>query len=378
MKKPKVALVHDYLVQYGGAEKTLEALCELYPNAPVYTGIYKPNLLSDYLNSRDIRTSAGKVNKIMSKLPKLFTFLMPLVFEHFNLTEYDLVISDGSAWAKGVLTKPDQLHVSYVHTPPRFLYGYTVESAKRNKWYLKPFVKYIDYFLRIWDYSAAQRPDFLTCNSKTVNQRIKKFYKREAEVIYPPVDMDIGRYEYAESDNLAQPYYVALGRLSAYKNFDLVINAFNVLETKLIVMGTGIEEKRLKKIAHENIEFMGQVTEEQKQQVLHNALGFIFPVEDEDFGISPIEAMLHGLPVLAHRSGGPLEIIREDVDGMFFDEVNVEHFVAKMKVFDKKIRSSGFDRKMIEERARSFNDKEKFKGLFGEFVVECWKQKKGL
>lgn len=375
MTNPKVALVHDYLVQYGGAEKTLEAISKLFPEAPIFTGIYKKDNLSDYLNSKEIITNSSRLNKLMGRLPKLFTFMMPTIFESFDLAEYDIIISDGTAWAKGVLTKPEQLHISYIHTPPRFLYGYTTESAKRDKWYLKPIIPYLDHFLRIWDFAAAQRPDYLIANSIAVQERIKKFYTRNSTIINPPIEKNIGIYSYTPKDNLQKPYYVALGRLSAYKNFDLLVEAFNILETPLIIMGTGNEEQRLKKKAKENITFMGRVTEEQKHQTLHNALGFIFPVENEDFGIVPIEAMLHGLPVLAHRSDGPTETIKENITGMFFEEINVEHFIDVMKEFDKKVRDNKFDKNKIITHANSFNSEEDFISKIHEFINEAWKEK---
>ena len=150
----KVAFVHDYLSQYGGAEKTLEALLELYPTADIYTGLYNPKNLPETITSKNI---IAPRNKLFLKLSKLLTFLMPVIFESFDLRSYDLIISDGTAWPKGVITSPNQLHIAYIHTPPRFLYKYSVETTKRNKWYLKPFVSVVDHFLRIWDFGAAQR-----------------------------------------------------------------------------------------------------------------------------------------------------------------------------------------------------------------------------
>ena len=171
-KTPKVAIVHDYLVQYGGAEKTLEAICELFPNAPIYTGIYNSKNMPSSLNSKQIIVPKTGGNFLLEKLTKHFSFLMPALFEGFDFEEFDLIISAGTTWAKSVLTKPYQLHISYVHTPPRFLYKYSVESLKRNKWYYKPFVAYLESFLRIWDFSSTQRPYYLIANSNEVQNRI--------------------------------------------------------------------------------------------------------------------------------------------------------------------------------------------------------------
>lgn len=364
--KPKVALIHDYLIQYGGAEKTLEAIMEIYPQAPVYTGIYSPKGMTKLINSKNIYSNE---NKFMSKFPKYLTFLMPFVFEGFDLSEYDIVISDGSAWAKSVLTKPDQLHISYVHTPPRFLYGYSVESTKRRKWYFKPVVSIIDYLLRIWDYYAAQRPDFLLTNSIETQSRIKKFYNRDAKVIYPPVDIN---YSEINMDNVTfSNYYLALGRLAAYKNFDFLIKAFNENGKTLVVAGTGPEEMNLKALAKDNIHFTSRVNESMKHALIENCIGVINPVEDEDLGIVPLEAMSHGKPVLAHYSGGHKETIKAGVSGAFFENFDIKTFNTKLEEFEKNIKANNFDPKVIESSVTGFG-KDRFQKELQEFVNSKW------
>ena len=368
MDIPRVAFIHDYLVQYGGAEKTLEIMSDIFPEAEIFTGIYKPDLLSKKLNSKKI-ISPG--TSLLSKWPKYFTFLMPLYFENFDLRNYDLIISSGNAWAKGVLTKPTQLHISYIHTPPRFLYKYSVESTNRNNWYYKPFVSFIDTSLRVWDYISAQRPDYLLTNSRETSKRIQKFYRREATVIYPPVDVETKPA--VESDNLKAPYYLAAGRLAAYKNFDLIIQAFNLLGLPLEVIGTGKEESKLKKMAKDNIKFLGQASDEVKFRKMNECLGLIFPVEEEDFGIVPIEAMSQGKPVLAHRSGGVLETLRDGIDGMFFDKVTLEEFVSKMKEFDENIKKSVYNSNSIRDHVQKYSVN-RFKKEFEAFVSNKWDQ----
>jgi len=368
MDIPRVAFIHDYLVQYGGAEKTLEIMSDIFPEAEIFTGIYKPDLLSKKLNSKKI-ISPG--TSLLSKWPKYFTFLMPLYFENFDLRNYDLIISSGNAWAKGVLTKPTQLHISYIHTPPRFLYKYSVESTNRNNWYYKPFVSFIDTSLRVWDYISAQRPDYLLTNSRETSKRIQKFYRREATVIYPPVDVETKPA--VESDNLKAPYYLAAGRLAAYKNFDLIIQAFNLLGLPLEVIGTGKEESKLKKMAKDNIKFLGQASDEVKFRKMNECMGLIFPVEEEDFGIVPIEAMSQGKPVLAHRSGGVLETLRDGIDGMFFDKVTLEEFVSKMKEFDENIKKSVYNSNSIRDHVQKYSVN-RFKKEFEAFVSNKWDQ----
>lgn len=370
MKNLKIALIHDYLTQYGGAEKTLEALLEVFPDATIYTGIYNPKNLSQTITGK--RVICPK-SSLLDMFPKYLTFLMPIVFENFDLREYDILISEGTAWPKGVLTKPNQLHIAYIHTPPRFLYKYSTESSTRNKWYYKPFVSIIDHYLRIWDYIAAQRPDFLLANSEETRKRIQRFYKRDSKVIYPPVETDYSQYK-AEKDNLKTPYYLAIGRLSAYKNFGLLVEAFNLLGFPLVIGGTGMEEARLKRMAKSNIKFTGKMTEEQKHKAFEECLGFIFPVVEEDFGIVPIEAMSHGKPVLAHRSGGVLETLRDGIDGIFFEELTLEGFVKKLKEFDDIVRKNKFNPQDIKQNAQRFN-KERFKQEFKDFVITALKNK---
>jgi glycosyltransferase involved in cell wall biosynthesis len=365
MKQPKVALIHDQLVQNGGAEKTLELIAEMFPGAPVYTGLYKPGNLSGLINSKTIHSPK---NFFLEKMPKYFSPVMPLIFESFDLREYDLILSDSSCWAKGVLTKPDQLHISYIHTPPRFLYGYSVESTKRNAWYFKPFVMIIDMFLRAWDFAAAQRPNFLIANSVEVQNRIKKFYSRESTVINPPVQIEI---DPALSDSGSGKYYIAIGRLVAYKNFEQLIKAFNINGLPLVIVGNGPEEKKLKSIASENITFEIKAGDARKMELIKESLGLINPVKDEDFGIVPVEAMNYGKPVLAHRSGGHLETIKEGLNGMFFEDLTPEKLSDKIVEFDKKIKSKVYNPQDIYETSKNFS-KERFVREYKNFVMEKW------
>lgn len=362
---PKVALVHDYLNQYGGAERTLEKIMEIFPKAPIFTGIYDPRKFGENFHNREIITP--KLNFIFKKFPKLFTFLMGSRFENFDVSKYDLIISDGTAWAKSVVTTTDQLHISYIHTPPRFLYKYSSESKLRKNPWLKILFLYLDFKLRIWDLASSKRPDFLVCNSKEVQKRIKKFYKREATIIYPPVKT----VEFKETKR--EDFYLITGRLSSYKNFDLVVNLFNKLGKKLVVIGTGIEEENLKKMAQKNIQFLGRVSDKELDEYLWKSKGYIFPVVEEDFGIALVEALNHGNPVLCHFSGGPKEIMREEVDGIFFQELDLETLEKKFHEFDQKINEGKFDRKEISQYAKRF-DESIFTKNFQNFVSEKWEE----
>jgi len=368
MVKPKVALATEFLVQYGGAQKTLEAIAEIFPEAPIFTAKYNPKLQSDFINNRQIIYPKGGFTNSMAK--HFFVFAMAPIFESFDFRDYDLVISDGTTWTKGIVTKPSQLHISYVHTPPRFLYGYSHEGTKWEHGLLKPIYSYLANMLRLWDYVAAQRPDYLLTNSKETQSRIKKFYDRDAQVIYPPVEVDFpgNAHKVSEEDKNC---FVAIGRLAAYKNFDLLIDAFNDSGKRLIIIGTGNEEARLRDKAKSNIKFLGNASDEMKNDLMANCLGLINPVDDEDFGIVPIEVMAHGKPVLAHKSGGHLETIIDGVTGMFFDRLTKESLEQAVTNFEKRIEAGTFAADKIRAHARQFS-KERFQGEFKKFVEEKW------
>lgn len=369
MNNLKVAIAHEFLTQYGGAEKTMEAIAEMFPNAPIYTAKLDRKILPDKMKNR---TYICPDNTFVNKASKyLFTFMMAPVFENFDFSAYDIIISDGTTWNKGIIVKPDQLHITYIHTPPRFLYKYSTESTKRNKWYFKLIFSYIDNILRLWDYTAAQRPDYLVTNSQETKKRIAKFYRRDATVIYPPVELG-NPNESTNSHNMEKPYYLAVGRLIRYKNFDQLIQAFNVLGIPLIIIGTGSYEKHLRKIAKPNIIFKGRISDEEKNMLMKGALGLINPVADEDFGIVPVEALSNGIPVLAHKSGGHLETVIENETGMFIDSLEMEPLIHKIKDFDEAVRQNRFNKDKLIESAQRFS-KARFQKEFYEFVMDKWK-----
>ncbi len=377
-KEPKVAIVHDYLTQRGGDQKVLETLLEIYPTAPVYTGIYYPEHVSPEIAAHDIRAPKSGV---LHRFSKYLTFLMPFIFEGFDLSEFDIIISTSHAWAKGVLTKPDQLHISYMFSPPRFLYGYSVESQKRNVWYFKPIVGVLDFLLRIWDFHAAQRPNHMLVISQEVQKRVKKFYGRDAEVLYPPVEIESAVKTTENPLDLPEnaptgQYYVVISRMAAYKNVDLVIKAFSLLENdgfdkQLVIIGTGKEENRLKALAGGLVSFVGRVPESEKHAFLEHCLGVINPVQDEDFGIVPVEAMSHGKPVLAHASGGHLETVQDGMTGMLFNSTEVGDFTKIITKFDEMIANKTFNSIKIKESVQIY-DKSLFKEKFAKYVADRW------
>lgn len=364
MKNPKIAIATEFLEQHGGAQKVLEAISELYPEAPIYTAKFNKKALSPFLKEKTIIYPKNKWINLLAK--HFFVFAMAPIFENYNFNEYDIVISDGTTWTKGIITKPDQLHITYIHTPPRFFYGYSKEGTKWDNGLWKIPFSYMLNILRLWDFVAAQRPDFIIANSKEVQKRVKHFYRKDSTVIYPPVDIE---HKTEKVENLPKEYYLTLGRLSKYKNFDKVIKAFNETKLNLVVLGTGFEEKHLKNIANKNITFVGRLSDEQKHYTIEHAKGIINAVTDEDFGIVPIEAHSHGKPVLAHKSGGHKETIKENINGMFFEELTKETVIE----FDNNITQGIYDEKKIKETSKKYS-KERFQKEIQEFIDNKWKE----
>ncbi|MBN2884750.1 glycosyltransferase [Patescibacteria group bacterium] len=334
----KVALIHDHLAQEGGAEKVLKVLADMFPEAPIYTLLYEKKNVDKNFSGRKIETS------IIQRLPggvrhyKWYLFFMPLAVEFFDLRPYDLVISDASAFAKGVITNPETLHICYCHTPTRYLWSDThqyLNELKYNKW-IKKIISLTLGRLRLWDFSAAQRVDYFIANSNTVKKRINKFYRRDSEIIYPPVETHKFKLVDLSQQSRGERYFLLGCRLAPYKRVDIVVQAFVALgsEYKLKIFGDGLDLPRLRKLAGEasNIEFLGRVSEEQKIDLYAHALAFINP-QEEDFGITAIEAMASGRPVLAYKLGGATETITENVSGLFFKEQTAAAIMKTVRKF---------------------------------------------
>jgi len=263
----KIALVHDYLNQLGGAERVLAAIHEIWPKAPIYTAIHDKKKCQASIPPSKIITPPISRTPLISRFYKYFSFLYPLLFESFDLSEFDVIISSSSNFAKGVITRAGQVHICYCHTPPRFLYHYPTEGNYRQHWFWGRLLPPLDNFLRVWDYAAAQRVDYFVANSYTTAARIKKFYRRKARVIYPPVSLDLEQLgklspthrgtgilkpsEKPSSSEFSDNYFLSVSRLSRYKNIDVVIKACNKLKVNLIVVGSGPERKNLEELAGE-------------------------------------------------------------------------------------------------------------------------------
>lgn len=351
--------MHDHLNQEGGAEKVLKALGEIYPEAPIYTLIYDKNKLSNVFDEKRIKTSFIQNLPFGKRLFRWFLPLMPTATESYNLFDYDVIISSSSAFAKGVITRPETIHICYCHTPTRYLWSYTknyIEELSYNK-LIKKIIPYFLTPLRLWDRLAADRVDYFVANSRIVQRRIKKYYHRESDLIHPPVETS----KFKISQELGN-YYLIGSRLAPYKRCDLAVQAFNKLGLPLKIFGEGPEMDRLKKMAKGNIEFLGKVSDEKQIELYSRCLAFIHP-QEEDFGITAVEAMASGRPVIAYAAGGALETVKEGVTGRFFDEQSWEALADTVIRF----KPEEYNPQLIREEAKKY-DIEEFKRKIREYV----------
>lgn len=361
----RVALVHDYLNQYGGAERVLGAFCEIWPQAPIFTLLYDEKKTGRAFVGRKIKTSFLQKVPLVKSRHRSFLMLMPLAVEQFNLSKYDLVISDSASFAKGVITGPETLHICYCHTPTRYAWDdshrYIEEFGYSG--FVKKSIPFFMNYLRVWDEAAASRPDKFIANSACVAQRIKKYYGQEAAVIFPPADINQFNGFAGEPALSAGDYFLIVARLLPYKKVSLAIAAFNKLGWPLKIIGEGPEKKYLKKLAKRNIEFVGLTEDRELKRYYVNCRALIFP-QEEDFGIVAVEAASCGRPVIAYRGGGSLEIIKEGATGIFFEEQTVDSLINALVRFE----SMKFDGRAIRQEALKY-DKEVFKNKIKEFVA---------
>lgn len=367
--KLKVAIVHDFLTYWGGAEQVLRSLHRLYPDAPIYTLLYDKSM-DEYFPDARIRVSfLGKLPSWLKRRKKLLLPLMPAAAETFDLSGFDLVISNSSSFAKGVVVKPRTLHISYCHAPTRFLWDWYRDYLEENR--IGTFKKFLAvpilHAMRIWDRSASERVDYYIANSENTARKIKKFYARPSKVIYPPVDharlcgaKDLPPV--AEKD-----YYLIVSRLSPYKKIDVAINAFNKLGLPLVIIGTGSDMGRLRKMAEKNVKFLGFQDEKLLAAYYRNAKALIFPGED-DFGITIAEAMSSGVPVLAYGRGGALETVMPGKTGELFESEVPEILADGIRRMNRNMDK--YDAGEIRASAEKFS-RENFEKRFKEFVEEC-------
>lgn len=348
--KPRIALIHDHLIQEGGAERVLRSLAELYSEAPIYTLVYDRKRMNEHFPPSRVHTSFLQHLPMIHRTYQWFLPLMPMATETYDLTDFDIVISSCSAFSKGVITKPDTIHISYCHTPTRYLWSDThsyLQEIKKPR-IIKSIIPPLLTQIRLWDRLSADRVDIFIANSQTVSQRINKYYGKKSIVIHPPVSLN--RFSIGDNE---QRYYLAGGRLVSYKRLDLVIDAFNRLGLPLHIFGKGPQEYALKKKAKKNIIFMGAIDDKALCSAYQKCIAYIHP-QEEDFGITQVEAMACGKPVIAYARGGALETIIPGVTGHFFDEHDYASLIDSILHF----KANQFDPQRIRNHALKFSEEE--------------------
>lgn len=358
-----VALVHEHLAQDGGAENVLRNFQALYPDAPTYTLLYDRKRAHPAFRAKDIRTSYLQRRPFGIKLYRWYLNEMPTAIESFDLSEYDVVLSSASAFAKGVLTLPKTMHVCYCHSPTRYLWTDSFDYVKALPYnrLIKSLIPRALTRLRLWDRQAADRVDYFIANSKAVQQRITKYYRRTSEVIHPPVSIE----QFHLSDRVGD-YYLIGGRLVSYKRYDIAVEAFNKLGLPLKIFGTGPEFDRLRDRARKNIEFLGRVSDEAMAELYAHCIAFLHP-QEEDFGITAVEAMASGRPVIAYRAGGALETVVAGVTGEFIDDQDWESLADKIIRFEP----DRYDAQAIRRHAEQFSE-HRFQSAIARFIDERW------
>jgi glycosyltransferase involved in cell wall biosynthesis len=353
----RVALVHDRLTEMGGSDRMLLTFHDMFPQAPIYTALYYPRAMDKRFRSLDIRTSFMQRLPFARRHPQPYLALFPFAFEMMDLRGYDVVISSSFAFAKGVVTDPDTLHICYCHTPMRWAWRYHDYIEHERVGLLRHFLPPLVTVLRAWDYATAARVDYFVANSPAVAARIAKFYRRESVFIPPPVETS--RFSIAPQH---ENYFLIVSRLAPYKRIDLAIKAFMQLGLPLRIVGAGRDERRLRRMAGKNVQFLGHLPEDQMRDQMARCRALIFPGE-EDFGMTPVEAQASGRPVIAYGSGGALSSVIEGHTGLFFDEQTPEALAEVVTRF----RDDQFDPQTIRRHAEEFST-ERFVQRFRQFV----------
>jgi glycosyltransferase involved in cell wall biosynthesis len=353
----KIALVHDYFIQMGGAERVAESFCDMFPGAPMYTTATLRERLTPRLKTVDLRMSWMQRMPALKTKNRHYFLFYPFAVESLDLSAYDLVVSSSSGYAKGVRTRRGAVHICYCHTPMRWAWRYDDYAAREGFGKLTERVlPLLLAGLRQWDKRAAQQPDYYVCNSHTVAERVREIYQRDAIVIPPPIDFH--RFQpSAEQDD----YYLVLSRLVPYKRIDLAVAACTKLGRKLIVIGDGPDRQRLEAMAGPTVRFLGRQSDRVVEHCLSRCRALLFPGE-EDFGLTPLETNAAGRPVIAYRAGGATETVVENRTGLFFDHASTDSLAGAIEQFEAQAwdqqtlrhHAAGFDYEVFAERFTAF------------------------
>jgi len=360
----KVAIVHDFLNQYGGAERVIEVFNDLFPDAPVFTSIYVAGKLPQVFREMNVKTSFMQKFPFLDRHFKKYLIFYPKAIESFDLSGYDIILSSSSSFAKGAIKGKNACHICYCYAPMRYVWDYNHYIEKEN--FSKPVLKILPYIIRKlkkWDIKTINRVDYYIAISNHIKDSIKKCYNRDSTVIYPPVNV-----KNFKVSNKVEDYFLIVSRLSAYKNIDLVIEAFNYLGLHLKIAGEGPHRKTLQSmVKNRKIEFLGRLNNEELVEVYSKCQAYIFPGK-EDFGITPVEAQASGRPVIAYAEGGALETIIDGVTGLFFRENSRDSLVETIKKF-LKISDDFISSKIVENASRFDTD------IFKKNIIEFINQK---
>ncbi len=371
-QKPNVGIVADWLVTYAGAERVIKEFLDIFPESELYSIVdfLQPEARNELHGKHAVTSFIQNLPKSKNNYQKYFP-LMPLAIEQLDVSSHDIILSSSHAVAKGILTGPDQLHISYVHSPIRYAWDLQhqyLREAGFNKGIKASIVKYLLHKIRLWDYRTANGVDHFIANSQFISRRIKKVYNRESTVIYPPVDVE----RFTLNDK-KEDYYFTASRMVPYKRIDLIVEAFSKMpEKKLIVIGDGSEIGKVKSKASKNVEILGYQPNHIMLEHMQNAKAFVFAAE-EDFGITPVEAQACGTPVIAFGKGGSLETIRplgvDNPTGLFFSEQTIESIISQVNAFERNVEI--FEPENCRLNSLRFSSL-RFKNEMDNFINDKW------
>ncbi|HMR55240.1 MAG TPA: glycosyltransferase [Candidatus Doudnabacteria bacterium] len=352
----KIVLAHDSFTQFGGGERVIKAIHEVYPESPIYALATSPKV-ETYLDGANIKTSLlQKLYKLFPHLQMWFVFV-PIVLKFFKIENTDVLLSSSSAYMKGVKKPAGSIHINYCHTPTRFLWNDVVYAEGEVHPFLRPLMRLYFWWLRRWDLRAVSKIDYFIANSKEVQNRIKRYYGRDSELIYPSVDTEFWKPTIGKQD-----YFLIAGRITPYKGYDTIINIFNELKLPLHVIGEGRYQDYLKSIANPNVKFYGKISDEALRDQYSGALAFIYP-QVEDFGLMPLEASSCGTPTIALAKAGSLETVVEGETGELLEEFSVE----TLKPIIQKISAHQYHQEQMQLHAKKFS-KEEFQSKIKQYV----------
>jgi len=359
----KVALVHDWLISPGGAEWVLKEFASLFPEAPIFTAVYDRKTMGSMFAKDRVSTSYMQRIPFAKRHYRKMLALMPRAFEEFDLSDFELVLSSSSCCAKGVISPASTLHISYVHTPMRYAWDLYPDYIRQAGFLTRLAMRFQMTNIRQWDALSGIRVDRYLANSREVAARISKTYRRDAVVLHPPVRTDF--YSLDSNPDRYDNYYLIVSRLVTYKRVDLAINACNKLDRRLIIIGSGPEERRLKRLAGPRVCFLGQVSDNEIRKHYRGCRALLFPAL-EDFGITPVEAQACGKPVIALGRGGALDTVVPGVTGVFFDEQTENSLINGIKEFENQHWDSARIRRHAEKYDRSI-----FLSKLQDFILEA-------